>query len=113
MHTCRLSKFELAKQRNKSVNNVCKISLNVRGVFDIIVFQTCKADCRTVKAISDRPIYKPDRTLSRRSRPNACVIDCKPYSVPKLSSSSTLSVVAFPVTPEILNNNSPSNKTEL
>ena len=65
--TCRLSKFELARQPNKSVNNVWRISLNVRGVFEMIVFQTCNADWRTVSAISDRPMYNPTNSECVRS----------------------------------------------
>ena len=63
-------------------------------------FHTCKADCRTIRAVSDLPMYSPASTLFRLSPPRQRIIACWEVSVPKLSSSPALSVDILPVTPE-------------
>lgn len=57
------------------------------------------------------------RLPCQQRRPNSirlfCVITLLDAAVPKLSSSEAVSVVIFPVTPEMWNSRSPSSCTEL
>ncbi len=73
-HTCRLSKFGLAKHPNNKPNKVVKISRNVLGVFVTTTFQTWRAACLTNNETSERPMYKPARTLFRLSSPKAVIM---------------------------------------
>ena len=67
--TCLLSRLVLARQPKSKVKSVDNISRNILGVFGTTTFHTCRAACLTVRDTSERPIYKPAKTLLRRSYP--------------------------------------------
>jgi hypothetical protein len=58
-------------------------------------------------------MYKPAKTRLRLSAPKDFIIAWCDCSVPKLSSSLAVSVLIFPVTPDMRYNKSPRSCTEL
>ena len=72
--TCLLSCDEDAKRFNSKEKSVFNISRRVLGVLATTTFHTCSAACRTIRATSDRSIYRPAKTRFRLSSPKVSVI---------------------------------------
>lgn len=63
-----------ARKPSRRVKRVGRISRRVLGVLDTTIFQTWREACRTTSCVSERPIYRPERTRLRRSAPRAPMI---------------------------------------